>query len=197
MATLYLGLVHYPIYNKNMQVIATAVTNFDIHDISRTARTYDVKKYFLIHPLEVQAEIIKRITDYWQHGYGKTYNPDRSNALERVTYTSSIESAIAAVTEIEGQAPVTITTDARTYPNTVTYGFVRKLLHSGDKPLLLLFGTGFGMEQFGVEVLVYLFAEIVDVYIDKVGPGIEMGLPNLFGYLYAAENPLCILGHVE
>ena len=77
----------------------------------------------------------------------KTYNPDRSNALERVTYTSSIESAIAAVTEIEGKAPVTITTDARTYPNTVTYGFVRKLLHSGDKPLLLLFGTGFGMEQ--------------------------------------------------
>lgn len=147
MANLYLGLVHYPIYNKNMQVIATAVTNFDIHDISRTARTYDVKKYFLIHPLEVQSEIIKRITDYWQHGYGKTYNPDRSNALERVTYTSSIESAIAAVTEIEGQAPVTITTDARTYPNTVTYGFVRKLLHSGDKPLLLLFGTGFGMEQ--------------------------------------------------
>ena len=48
MANLYLGLVHYPIYNKNMQVIATAVTNFDIHDISRTARTYDVKKYFLI-----------------------------------------------------------------------------------------------------------------------------------------------------
>lgn len=47
MANLYLGLVHYPIYNKNMQVIATAVTNFDIHDISRTARTYDVKKYFL------------------------------------------------------------------------------------------------------------------------------------------------------
>lgn len=97
-----------------------------------------MSKIFLIHPLEVQSEIIKRITDYWQHGYGKTYNPDRSNALERVTYTSSIESAIAAVTEIEGQAPVTITTDARTYPNTVTYGFVRKLLHSGDKPLLLL-----------------------------------------------------------
>lgn len=46
MANLYLGLVHYPIYNKNMQVIATAVTNFDIHDISRTARTYEVKKYF-------------------------------------------------------------------------------------------------------------------------------------------------------
>lgn len=147
MANLYLGLVHYPIYNKNMQVIATAVTNFDIHDISRTARTYDVKKYFLIHPLEVQAEIIKRITDYWQNGYGKTYNPDRSNALQRVTYTASIASAIDAITKLEGQMPITITTDARTYPNTVTYGFARRLLKSGDRPILLLFGTGYGMEQ--------------------------------------------------
>ena len=61
MADLYLGLVHYPIYNKHMKVIATAVTNFDIHDIARTVRTYDVKKYFLIHPLKVQEEIIKKM----------------------------------------------------------------------------------------------------------------------------------------
>lgn len=47
MANLYLGLVHYPIYNKNMQVIATAVNYFDIHDISRTARTYECQKIFL------------------------------------------------------------------------------------------------------------------------------------------------------
>lgn len=147
MANLYLGLVHYPIYNKNMQVIATAVTNFDIHDISRTARTYDVKKYFLIHPLQVQAKIIKKITSYWQQGYGKIYNPDRHNALERVVYTPSIASAIAAVTELEGRAPATITTDARRYPNTVTYGFVRELLQTGEQPILLLFGTGYGMEQ--------------------------------------------------
>lgn len=46
MANLYLGLVHYPIYNKNMQVIATAVTNFDIHDISRTAEPTMSKNTF-------------------------------------------------------------------------------------------------------------------------------------------------------
>lgn len=147
MANLYVGLVHYPIYNKNMRVIATAVTNFDIHDISRTARTYDVKKYFLIHPLEVQAQIIRKITDYWQNGYGKIYNPDRGNALERVTYMPGIAEAIEAVTKLEGQAPLTITTDARTYLNTVSYSFARELLHEGKTPLLLLFGTGFGIEQ--------------------------------------------------
>lgn len=130
-----------------MKVIATAVTNFDIHDISRTARTYDVKGYFLIHPLEVQAKIIKKITDYWQNGYGKIYNPDRNNALERVHYISSIEETIKTIEKIEGKKPLTITTDARTYPNTVTYGFVRDLHKNGDTPLLLLFGTGFGIEQ--------------------------------------------------
>ena len=52
MAELYVGLVHYPIYNKRMDVIASAVTNFDIHDIARTCRTYDVKQYYLIPVIE-------------------------------------------------------------------------------------------------------------------------------------------------
>jgi hypothetical protein len=147
MANLYLGLVHYPIYNKNMKVVATAVTNFDIHDISRTARTYDVKRYFLIHPLDEQKKIITKITDYWQNGFGQVYNPDRSNALERVSYIPSIGNAIDEIEKIEGTKPITITTDARKYENTVSYGFVRNLLKEGSQPILLLFGTGFGIEK--------------------------------------------------
>lgn len=147
MADLFLGLVHYPIYNKHMQVIATAVTNFDIHDISRTARTYDVKKYFLIHPLKPQEEIIKKITNYWQHGFGQVYNPDRSEALSRVAYMPDIASAVAEVERLTGQKPITITTDARVYPNTITYAAARDMLQNGGRPLLVLFGTGFGMEK--------------------------------------------------
>lgn len=147
MADLYLGLVHYPIYNKRMKVIATAVTNFDIHDIARTARTYDVKKYFLIHPLKVQEEIIKKITGYWQHGFGRVYNPDRSEALDRVQYLPDIASAVAEIKKLTGKEPVTITTDARIYPNTITYKAARQMLHEGDWPVLVLFGTGFGMEK--------------------------------------------------
>ena len=44
---IYVALVHYPVYNKNDEIVATSVTNFDIHDISRTCRTYDIKKYFI------------------------------------------------------------------------------------------------------------------------------------------------------
>ena len=49
MANLYIGLVHYPIYNKHGEVITTAITNYDIHDIARAAITYDVSRYFVIH----------------------------------------------------------------------------------------------------------------------------------------------------
>ncbi len=147
MADLYLGLVHYPIYNKRMKVIATAVTNFDIHDIARTARTYDVKKYFLIHPQKTQEEIIKKIIGYWQQGYGRIYNPDRSEALDRVAYVTDIAAAVGEVRRQTGKEPVTITTDARVYPNTISYKAARDMLQNCDRPLLVLFGTGFGMEK--------------------------------------------------
>ena len=147
MADLFVGLVHYPIYNKRMQVIATAVTNFDIHDIARTARTYDVKKYFLIHPHNAQKEIIQKIIGYWQHGFGRVYNPDRSEALDRVAYVADIAAAIEEVRKMTGKEPVTVTTDARVYPNTISYRKARDMLQNGDRPLLVLFGTGFGMEK--------------------------------------------------
>ena len=147
MADLFVGLVHYPIYNKRMQVIATAVTNFDIHDIARTARTYDVKKYFLIHPHNAQKEIIQKIIGYWQHGFGRVYNPDRSEALDRVAYVADIAAAIDEVRKMTGKEPVTVTTDARVYPNTISYRKARSMLQNGDRPLLVLFGTGFGIEK--------------------------------------------------
>ncbi|MBQ7759687.1 MAG: RNA methyltransferase [Acidaminococcaceae bacterium] len=146
MADLYVGLVHYPIYNKRMQVIASAVTNFDIHDISRTCRTYDVRRYYIIHPLDVQRDIIKKIIGYWQEGYGRTYNPDRSNALDIVCWQADIEAAAQDIEAQTGKRPYIVTTDARIYPNTVSYGFMRKQLQEGDRPILLLFGTGFGIE---------------------------------------------------
>ena len=146
MAELYVGLVHYPIYNKRMHVIAGAVTHFDIHDISRTCRTYDVKRYYIIHPLDVQRDIIKKIIGYWQDGYGRTYNPDRSNALDIVCWQADIEAAAQDIEAQTGKRPYIVTTDARIYPNTVSYGFMRKQLKEGDRPILLLFGTGFGIE---------------------------------------------------
>lgn len=160
MGKLYVGLVHYPIYNKRMDVIATSVTNFDIHDISRTCRTYDVQRYFLIHPLDVQRDIIKKIVGYWQEGYGRVYNPDRNDALMLTQWQPDIAAAVAVIEAETGRKPYIVTTDARVYPNTVTYGFMRRTLQEGERPVLLLFGTGFGIEAETMKSFDYILEPI-------------------------------------
>ena len=71
---LYVGLVHYPIYDKNFNVIATAITNYDLHDISRSAKTYGVKKYFIIHHIPGQLDMVHKIMDFWESPVGRNYN---------------------------------------------------------------------------------------------------------------------------
>src|SRR5258706_2622956 len=40
---IYIALLHHPVYDKNGQVVTTAVTNMDIHDIARAAETYGLR----------------------------------------------------------------------------------------------------------------------------------------------------------
>ena len=65
MPSLYVALTHYPVVNKHGNVIASALTNLDLHDISRAAKTYGVKKFFVVTPLEDQKELAKRIIAHW------------------------------------------------------------------------------------------------------------------------------------
>lgn len=87
----YVGLVHYPVYNKNNDIVATSVTNFDIHDISRTCRTYDIENYFIITPLDAQKELTGRIIGFWQEGCGIEFNKNRNEAFEHTRLMDSIE----------------------------------------------------------------------------------------------------------
>ena len=123
---LYIGLVHYPIYDKNFNVIATAITNYDLHDISRSARTYGVKKYFIIHHVEAQLDMVRKIIDVWRSPVGKNYNSYRTEALDILDIRPSIGAAVQAVTEAEGKRPYVVTTDARTYANTISYKYLRR-----------------------------------------------------------------------
>lgn len=163
MAKVYLGLVHAPIYNRNMQVVTGSVTNFDIHDISRTCTTYSIEKYFIIHPAPKQHEIINEILKYWREGYGSTCNPDRNQAVSGVQLVNDIAESIRTIEEQTGQKPVVLTTDARTYPNTVSYAYARNNIISADRPVLLLFGTGWGMTDETMSSFDYILEPIYGV----------------------------------
>lgn len=143
--SIYLALVHYPVYNKNSDVVCTSVTNFDIHDISRTSRTYGVKQYHIIVPVEAQKQLTERIIGYWQDGAGGQFNKDREEAFSATRVYESIEKSISEIEKIEGKKPRIITTSAKIFPNSISYKDLGEKIFEDDQPYLLLFGTGWGL----------------------------------------------------
>lgn len=144
MNRLYLGLVHYPVMNKLGERIVTSVTNLDIHDIARLATTFGCPGYYLITPDKAQQDLIERIRDHWKTNQGLMYNPDRSLALDRVRTGDNIESVIDLITTQEGLRPIVVTTTARNLPAQISFGNLQ-LITKGSSPVLLLFGTGYGL----------------------------------------------------
>lgn len=159
-AKVYIALLHYPMYNKRMDVVTTSVTNLDLHDIARAARTYNVDGFYVVHPSASQQELINDILSYWQEGYGGSYNPDRREAFARLHREESLDQAIAAITRETGQKPVTVATDARPYPNSISYRRLKEEIFAGEGVYLLLFGTGWGMERSLVERCDYILEPV-------------------------------------
>lgn len=154
-----LALVHYPVYNKHMEIVTTSITNLDIHDVARSSRTYNAERYYLIHPIATQQELAGDILDYWQKGFGSQYNPDRSEALGLVQIKDSIADAVKDLESLWGERPALVTTDARIYPNTVSYRKMRQSVWEG-RPILLLFGTGWGMDEATMKQAEYILEPI-------------------------------------
>jgi len=144
MNNLYLGLVHYPVLNKNNETVQTAVTNLDIHDIARSARTFGVLQYYMISPEQSQQDYINKVISFWQTESGQSYNSDRSRALECITITDSIESCIKQITTQEGKRPIVISTTARSMHQQVAITELGNL-QDNENPWLILFGTGYGL----------------------------------------------------
>lgn len=157
----YLALLHYPVYNKREEIITTSITNLDIHDIARSARTYGIERLFFIHPAEAQQRLAQDILAYWQHGYGSTYNMDRKEALSVVQLTNTLQDAVGEIREANGKPPVIVTTDARIFPNTVSYSDLRREMENADRPYLVLFGTGWGIERELMQSFDYILEPIV------------------------------------
>lgn len=156
-----IALMHYPVYNKHGSVITTSVTNFDLHDLSRTGRTFGVKNLFISTPSPEQHNMVNYIQDYWQEGYGATYNPDRKEAFNVLVPVKNIEESCLTIEKQSGNRPCLIATSAKRYERSKSYDFVAKeLIQQGDRPVLLCFGTGHGLTEEFVEHCDYILDPI-------------------------------------
>jgi hypothetical protein len=155
---LHVLLVHYPVLNQKGEIITTAVTNLDIHDISRLTRTFGLGSYHIITPVEAQRELIHSVIVHWTKGWGLKHNPMRSDAFGTTVVLSSIKEAIDSITRIEGTRPLLVATSAQfqNIDKMITSEIIRKT----ENPVALLFGTGWGLAPTVYEEVDALLAPI-------------------------------------
>lgn len=145
MAPLYVALVHHPVLNRRGETIASAVTNLDLHDLARAARTYEIPACFVVTPLKDQQMLVSRLIGHWCEGVGKELHPDRDEALRRLRVVESLDSAKEEIEARTGRPPLVWATSARDCQGAMTHGQARKALVESVVPVLLLLGTGWGL----------------------------------------------------
>src|SRR5262244_978884 len=104
----YIALLHFPVYDRNKRIVATAITNLDIHDLARSTRTYGLAGYFVVTPLERQRELATRIVGYWNEEEGP-----RAEALKKVRIASELKEVVEQIEREHGRKPRVIATSAR------------------------------------------------------------------------------------
>jgi len=140
-----LALLHHPVRDRSGALITTAVTNLDVHDIARSARTYDLAAYYLVTPIEAQRVLIERILSHWRDGAGARRVPERSVALSICHVVPSLEAALAHMQSAAGQRPHTFVTGARPPEGRSVLEPPEARARMAEAPSLLLFGTGHGL----------------------------------------------------
>jgi hypothetical protein len=146
---LVVALVHYPIVDAQKNVVTTAITNLDIHDISRSARTYGCTDYFLIHPIEAQQELLGRILGHWREGSSGRRIPARKEALSLARGVRSLADMFDA---LGGRDAVEVwVTSASPLLRAMTFPEAKARLDGEGKPVVIVFGTGWGLAPSVIE----------------------------------------------
>jgi hypothetical protein len=157
---IYIGLVHYPVYNKRNETIASAITTFDLHDMARLGKTYGARKLMVITPLEDQQALAERVRRHWTEGYGARYNVDRKEAMGLLEVQPSLERALMGIAEREGEAALLIATDASEHEKrSISYERAARILRD-ETVVFLIFGTAWGLGESVITMADYVLEPV-------------------------------------
>ncbi len=131
--------------DRDGRIIVTSFTTMDLHDIARPARAYEIRRFYIVQPIDAQRLVVKRQIDYWLSEEGRKANPTRYEIVQLVRLKYTLDEVIEEIEKERGKRPVTVGTDARTYPNTVSYPELKEKIEKEDREFLIVFGTGYGI----------------------------------------------------
>jgi len=138
-----IALVHHPVLDAAGEIVTSAVTNLDVHDLSRSAKSYGMSDYFVVTPIEAQRELVGRICKHWAEGSSGRRIPARKEALALVRVVASLADAFEA---LGGREQVEVwTTGARADGMSLSMREARARIEGDGKAVLIVFGTAWGL----------------------------------------------------
>jgi hypothetical protein len=135
------ALVHFPVHDRERRVVTSAITNLDLHDISRSSLTFGLSDLFIVHPIAAQRLLAERVREHWISGSGARRIPDRTPAISILRIVSTLDDAL---TEL-GTGTELWVTSAKGSGTLLDFPAARAKLALDGPPVLLVFGTGWGL----------------------------------------------------
>lgn len=180
----WVALCHYPVLNRQGRVVATAITNLDLHDIARACRTFGLSGFLVITPIERQRHLAERIVSHWRLEAVPDRTAHRSSAIALIRVVPDLDGAVALVASHHGASPVLVATSARSTAAALTdRRFVDERV-SDPRPVLLVFGTGWGLAEAALDraqVLLRSIEGLADYNHLSVRSAVSIYLDRLFG----------------
>jgi len=174
--TIAIALLHHPVLDRAGQVVTTSMTNMDLHDMARSAKSYGLASMFVVHPIEAQRELVRRIREHWVAGSGKNRIPDRALALELIRCVVTLDEVLA---ELGPDTEIWTTAAEARGADVVRYADAKTRLAAGTSPVLLVFGTGWGLAP-----------SVIDQAALRLEP-IAAGVPT--GYNHLSVRAACAI----
>jgi hypothetical protein len=135
------ALVHFPVHDRARAVVTSAITNLDLHDIARSSLTFGLSDLFIVHPIAAQRLLAERVREHWISGSGARRIPDRTPAISILRIVSTLDDALSAL----GPGTELWVTSAKGSGALLDFPEARAQLAQSGPPILLVFGTGWGL----------------------------------------------------
>lgn len=183
----WVALCHHPVLNRLGQVVTTAITNLDLHDIARASRSYGLAGFLIITPVERQRHLAERIVAHWRGDGALGRNPYRASAVSLVQVVPDLESATEVVAACHGEPALVVATAARRSAHGIFEAQFLGGRESDTRPVMLLFGTGWGLAEAALaraEIRLHPILGPSDYNHLSVRSAVSIYLDRLFGMRY-------------
>lgn len=160
MRRVVVALVHHPVLDRGGAIVTSAITNIDLHDIARSSHTFGATDFFVVHPVAAQRVLAERVREHWTAGSGARRIPDRAPALSLLRIVSSLDEVVEAL------KPEVWVTSAVARGSVLSYSAARTTLTEPGAPVLLVFGTGWGLAGSVLDAATHQLAPIVSPRAD-------------------------------